>query len=60
MDLRKFPASRQLDEQQLLSLLFSLKELGIGHCVGLDQADLDRQRPILKQVTGIHKEIIQL
>lgn len=35
-------------------LLFSLKEQGAGHCVGIDQADLDRQHSILKQVTGIH------
>ncbi len=35
-------------------LLFNLKQLGAGSCVGIDRGDLARQQSILKQVTGIH------
>ena len=34
-------------------LLFSLKERGAGHCVGIDQADLGRQQSILGEIIGI-------
>ena len=33
--------------------LFWLKEQGIANCVGIDQADLGKQREILKNYTGI-------
>jgi 2-polyprenyl-3-methyl-5-hydroxy-6-metoxy-1,4-benzoquinol methylase len=35
-------------------LLFWLKQQGVGNCVGIDKADLSRQRTILQDVTGIH------
>lgn len=34
-------------------LLYLLKEQGAAHCVGIDQADLGRQRSILSTVTGV-------
>lgn len=34
-------------------MLFWLKQQGIKHCVGIDQAELDRQRAILQDVTKI-------
>ena len=34
--------------------LFWLKEQGIANCVGIDQADLGKQREILKNYTGIN------